>query len=137
MFDYVSNWQGGYTEQGASGLNLVMDHHYSSVLRSEAGLRLFEEWNVTLGKFVFIQKVSYVNQLPFYFNSVTTSFVASSSSFPIAIGSSHVQNLGGVEVRGTFLPENDLYPYITFGFQGEFGSSYQSYFGNIEIGKAF
>jgi hypothetical protein len=106
-------------------------------LRSEAGFRLFEEWDVTIGKFVFMQKFSYVNQLPFYFGTATTSYVASISSFPIAIGSSHVQNLGGVEVRGTFLPENDLYPYITFGFQGDFGSSYQSYFGNIEIGKAF
>jgi uncharacterized protein with beta-barrel porin domain len=137
MVDYVSNWQGGYTEQGSSGLNLIMSKHYSSILRSEGGLRLFEEWTVGLGKFVFMQKLSYVNQLPFYFNGVTTSFVGSGSSFLVATGNSQMQNLGGVELQGTFQPENNKYPYITFGFQGEFGSSYQSYFGNIEIGKAF
>jgi uncharacterized protein with beta-barrel porin domain len=137
LFDYVNNWQGGYTEQGSSGLNLMMDSHYSSVLRSEGGLRLFQEFDVNIGKFVFMQKMSYVNQLPFYLGSVMTSFVASSSSFPIAIGSSHVQNLGAIELRGTYLPENSRYPYFSFGFQGEFGSSYQSYFGNLEIGFAF
>ncbi|MCX6990869.1 MAG: autotransporter domain-containing protein [Chlamydiae bacterium] len=137
MFDYVSNWQGGFTEKGSSGLNLVMDKHYSSVLRSEVGLRLLEEWNLKLGEFVFGQKFSYVNQSPFFFNSVTTSFVASASSFPVAIGGSQVQNLGAVEVNASFLPWNEKYPYISFGFQGEFGSSYQSYFGNLEIGRSF
>jgi hypothetical protein len=137
MVDYVNNWMGGYTEKGASGFNLKTDRHYSSLLRSEAGFRMFEEWDINMGKFVFTQKLSYVNQAPFHFNTVTTSFVASGVTFPIAIGSSNVQNLGGVELRATFLPQNSKYPYFTLGAQGEFGSSYQSYFGNIEIGKAF
>jgi hypothetical protein len=137
MLDYVNNWQGGYTEKGSSGLNLIVDKHYSSVLRSEAGLRLFEEWDIKRGKFVFGQKVSYVNQAPFYFGPVTTSFVASASSFPIAIGASHVQNLGALELNASFLPWNEKYPYVSFGVQAEAGSSYQSYFGNIEIGKSF
>ena len=137
MLDYVNNWQGGFTEKGSSGLNLIMDKHYSSVLRSEAGLRLFEEWDIKRGKFVFGQKLSYVNQAPFHFGPATTSFVASASSFPIAIGSSHVQNLGAVEVNASFLPWNEKYPYVSFGAQVEAGSSYQSYFGNIEIGKSF
>ena len=137
MLDYVNNWQGGFTEKGSSGLNLIMDKHYSSVLRSEAGLRLFEEWDRKWGKFIFVQKLSYVNQAPFYFGPVATSFVASASSFPIAIGSSNVQNLGALELNATFLAWDEKYPYMSFGMQVEAGSSYQSYFGNIEIGKSF
>ncbi|MCX6990358.1 MAG: autotransporter outer membrane beta-barrel domain-containing protein [Chlamydiae bacterium] len=137
MFDYVNNWQHKFTEKGVSGLNLVMKNHYSSLLRSEAGLRFFEEWRLSKGTFLFEQKLSYVNQTPFDTNSVTTSFVASASSFPIAIGSSAMQNLGGAEVSISFVPRSKKYPYITVDCQAELGSSYQSYFGNLEIGKTF
>jgi outer membrane autotransporter protein len=137
MLDYVNNWQGGFTEKGSWGLNLIVTKHYCSVLRSGAGLRFFEEWNVKRGKFVFGQKLSYVNQAPFHFGPVTTSFVASASSFPIAIGSSYVQNLGAVELSAFFLPRNKKYPYVSFGVQVEAGFSYQSFFGNIEIGNSF
>ena len=83
------------------------------------------------------EKLSYINQAPFNVGDVNTLFVQSASTFPIAIGSSKVNNLGGVELRGTFVPIKPKYPHGAIDFQGEFGSSFQSYFVSLEIGKAF
>ena len=137
MFDWVNSWQHGFTEKGSSGLNLEMDDHYGSLLRSEVGLRFYEEWCLKSGELIFEQKLSYVNQAPFHFNDLNASFVASASTFPIAIGSTSVQNLGGLEVGASYTPKNKKYPYFSLSFQGEFGSSYQSYFLGLEVGKLF
>lgn len=135
--DFVNNWQSGFAEKGPSGFNLIIKDHYSSVLRSEVGSSFFQHYDLKRGYFLFKQKLSYVNQMPFHFSPVSTAFIASISSFPIAIGSTHTQNLGAIELSGTYVPFKSRYPYITLDFQIEEGSSYQSYFGSIEIGKRF
>jgi len=137
MFDWSSSWQARFTEKGASGFNLIMHSQHVSLLRSEVGLRLSEVWNFMSGDFVMEEKVSYVNQAPFGFHSTETAFVASASSFPIAIGGSRVENLGAAEVRFSFVPKNSPYPYVMLDFMGQFGTTYQSYFAGIELGKDF
>jgi hypothetical protein len=70
-------------------------------------------------------------------NSVNTSFVSSASSFPIAVASDKVQNLGSAQLLGCFVPRNTAYPYGGFSFQATVGSSYQSYFVSVFSGVDF
>ena len=137
LFDWVNNWQSQFTEKGKSGFNLILQDQYISLLRSEIGFRFYENICFAKSSLLLEQKLSYVNQAPFIPSSVSTAFVASASAFPIAIGSPQIQNLGGAELRGTFLPKDNSYPYVTLDLQGEFGPFFQSYSINLEIGKNF
>ncbi len=137
MFDWVNNWQSHYTETGPSGLNLVMQDLYTSLLRSEIGLRLYEILSYRWGNVFIEEKVSYINKAPFHVNPVPVFFVGSISSFSIETGSSSVQNLGGVQVYTSFVPANEKYPYLSIDLQGEFGSSFQGYFVGLELGQNF
>jgi hypothetical protein len=137
MLDWVNSWQNEFTETGAAGFNLEMDDFYGSLLQSEVGLRFYERFGYNWGDFCLEEKLSYVNQAPFNFNSVTTSFAGSASTFPIAIGSSKVENLGSVQLLGSFVPANTSYPYGGFSLQAMANGSYQSYFANLFIGADF
>lgn len=137
MADWVNSWQKHFKERGSSGFNLVMPHRYSSLLRSEAGLRLYEKLSYNWGQVLMEEKASYINQKPFHAGSATTAFVGSASNFTVAVDSSAPQNLGGVEFTCSFVPKNTKYPYGSVNLQGEFGSSLQSYFVGVEIGQRF
>ena len=137
MLDWVNDWQKHFTEHGPSGFNLVVPHQYSSLLRSEAGLRFYERLCYGWGDIRMEEKASYINQAPFHVQNATTFFVGAVSSFAVATGSSRDLNLGGVEWNCSFIPKNDRYPYGSLDLQGEFGSSLQSYFVGLEIGKKF
>lgn len=135
--DWTNSWQKHFTESGASGFNLVMPGFYSSLLRSEVGLRLYENIQYQWGKFLIEEKVSYLNQTPFNTTSVSTSFVGSPSSFGIAVNSSKVENLAVGQLHFAFLPNNESYPYGAIDMQVEWSPSYQSYYAGFEIGKKF
>lgn len=137
MVDWVNEWQDKFTEKGSSGFNLNMKSIYASLLRSELGLRFYEVLQYNCGQLIFEQKASYVNQAPFNFNPINTAFVGSVSSFSVATGSNTVQNLVGTELHLSYIPTDFKYPYGSIDFQGEFGSSFQSYFAAVEIGKRF
>jgi outer membrane autotransporter protein len=137
LFDWVANWQDDYTETGSSGFNLKMPNQFNSLLQTEAGLRFYECLAYGWGEVRLEEKVSYVNQAPFDFHSVTTSFVASTSSFPIAVGSSKMQNLGAAQILATFVPKNCAAPYGGFSFQVTGNGEYQSYFATLFGGKDF
>ncbi len=113
-----------------------MKRQYNSVLRSEAGLRFYQNFCLARGNLLFEEKLSYVNQYPFDAGSVSTQFVAAASTFPISIGSTKMENLGGAEFKILFLPNNNR-PYFSLDLQTELGTSYQSYFAQIELGKNF
>ncbi len=136
--DWVNNWQNGGTEKGSSGLNLVLKSQYNSMLRSEAGIRFYQLLSYCWGTVLFTEKGSYINRTPFGDHSMNTFFVGgSASSFGIFTQSTQSQNLGGAQLNITFLPEDIDYPYGAIDAQGEFGSSFQSYFVGFEIGKRF
>ena len=137
QLDWVNNWQHHYTESGSSGLNVQMPGFYNSLLQSEIGFRFYERFAFGWGDFCLEEKVSYVNQAPFNVHSVNTAFVSSSSTFPVAVGSSNVQNLGSVQLLGCFEPCNSAYPYGGFSLQATAGSAYQSYFASLFVGVDF
>lgn len=137
MVDWASNWQGKVREHGSSGLNLKIGRTYTSLLRTEAGLRFFESIHYQWGDWILEQKGSYVNKVPFHTNRQSTAFVASASSFSIEVFSNKTQNLGVVQLGSHFIPCSKKYPYGALNYQGEFGSSFQSHLASIEIGKYF
>ncbi len=106
------------------------------MLRTEAGLRLYEIISYSWGKFLIQEKGSYVNQTPFN-PSITTFFVGSNTSFAIASGGSKMQNLAVGQLHLAFLPYNDSYLFGALDFQVEWSPSYQSYYAGFEIGKKF
>jgi len=135
--DWVNSWQHHFTESGESGFNLVMKGQYAALVQSELGLRFYEEWQSCRGTWLFEEKLSYVNQVPIHVQTVDTFFVQSISVFPVATGSSRIQNLGNVQLSGRFSPNNLAYPYAGIDLQTMVGSSYQSYYAGLHIGKYF
>jgi len=137
MLDWVNNWQNHFTETGAAGFNLQMGNLYSSLLQSEVGLRFYERFEYAWGNFCLEEKLSYVNQAPFHVNSARTSFAGSASTFPIAVGSSQVENLGSAQLIGSFIPRNPSYPFGGFTIQVTANENYQSYFASLYTGMDF
>ena len=137
MFDWVNSWQDAYTESGTAGFNLKMKSLYGSLLQSEVGLRFYERFEYRWGDFCLEEKLSYVNQAPFNFNTANTSFVGSASTFPIAVGSTKVENLGSAQLIGSFIPRNHVYPFGGFALQATTNGGYQSYSASLFTGVDF
>lgn len=134
---WVANWQGGYTETGRSGLNLVMPHVHNSLLQTEAGLRFYEKITFTSYELRLEEKISYMNLDPLNTGSVNTSFIGSASTFPVAVGNSEVLNLATAQFVATFMPKNPSYPFGGFSGQVSANGAYQSYYASIFCGYQF
>ncbi len=137
MFDWANNWQGEVREYGPSGIDLQMDDQYTSILRSEVGVRFFEMIQCRWGRLVLAEKGSYVNKTPFHTGAQTAFFAGSISSFQVETFSNQIQNLGVIQFHAEFIPDNAKYPYGSINYQGEFGSSSQNNLISLEIGKNF
>jgi hypothetical protein len=137
MFDWANSWQKSFREHGESGFNIVLNRQYSSLLRSEAGLRIYETLEYAWGSFKIEEKASYVNKAPFHTGVGSAIFVGALSSFSIETFSSSMQNLGVAQIAFYFTPWNIKYPHGTLDYQGEFGSSFQSHMLLLSIDQAF
>ena len=126
MLDWVNAWQMTYKERGNSPFNAGQKAYYSSLLRTEVGLRFyqtlyFQKWLCT-----FEEKGSYVNKAPFEVGRMTAFLVGSPGSFTVET-LTQLQNLGVVEAALIFEPVDQSYPYGSLSYQGEFCPSYQSH----------
>lgn len=136
-FDWVKSWQHSFTETGSSGFNLKMKSIHGSLLQSEIGLRFYERFSYCWGDFQLEEKVSYINQAPFFDKNVTTAFVGSPTTFPIAIGSTKTENLASVGLMANFVPVKNAYPFGGFAAQVTVNDSYQSYYVSVFGGWNF
>jgi hypothetical protein len=136
-FNWFNEWQHRFTETGKAGFNLRVPSFYYSFLQSEAGVRFYETFTYGWGNFCLEEKISYVNQAPFHVHSVKTSFVGATSSFPIEIASNKIENLGAVQLMGSFTPRDSAYPYGGISLQAMANRTYQSYFASFFIGMEF
>jgi hypothetical protein len=109
---------------------------FCSLVRGETGLRIHEVAQRSWGKLVLREKVSYAYQKAFHTGSITAFLLGSPGSFTVTTLSG-AQNLGVAEFSMLFIWNNPNAPYLDIRYQGEFGSSYQSHQGVIEIGKDF
>ena len=122
----IANWQGSYKEKGNSPFNMGQKHQFSSFLRSEAGVRFYEMVGFDTWRLTFEEKLSYVNKKPFKVGKVNAFIVGSPGSFTVETLST-TQNLGVGEFEMIFEPKDNKYPWGSIGYQGEFGSKYQSH----------
>jgi uncharacterized protein with beta-barrel porin domain len=136
MVDWANAWQGSYKEKGSGPFNAGQKSHYSSLLRTEASLRLYEtlffdSWNLS-----FQEKAGYVNVHSFGTGKVNAFLVGSPGTFTVTTLTSD-QNLGVGEFAMIFAPHNARYPTGTIFYQGEFGSKYQSHQVALELAWSF
>lgn len=136
MFDWVSNWQGSYQEKGSGPLNFGQKSSYSSFLRSELGLRLYETIEFQTWRLILQEKGSYVNRKPFHVGNVNAFLVGAPGNFTVTTLTS-LQNLGLVEAKMLFESHNPCRPYGSVAYQGEFGSTYQSHQLSLNVGWNF
>jgi hypothetical protein len=137
LLDWANVSERGFHEAGRSGFNIVLNNQYSSMLRSEIGVRVHEIFCYGWGRFILEEKASYVNKAPFHTGPGTAAFISSISTFSVETFSDSVQNLGAVQMHGEFIPTNLKCPYGALDYQGEFGSSFQSHTLVLEIGSRF
>ena len=93
MADWVNAWQDGYKEKGDGPFNAEQKKHYSSLLRTEAGLRFYETISFNTWRLTLEEKGSYVNKQPFHVGRLTASLVGSPGSFTVET-LTRAQNLG-------------------------------------------
>ncbi len=134
--DWANSWRQGYHEHGAGAFNMHEKRHHSSLLRTEAGVRFYEDWEYDWGVFLLKEKISYVYKKPFGTGSVTAAVVGGAGSFSVESLSS-VQNLGSVGFE--FLTRVGKKKPVSFSaaYAGEFGKQYQSHEVILSVTKDF
>jgi hypothetical protein len=132
MFDWINNWQKAHKEHGSGPFNAGHKRHYSSFLRSETGVRVYETFRFDRWNFVIQEKVSYVNKKPFNVGRIKAFLIGSPGTFTVETLTT-TQNLGVAELEFIFQPHNLHYPRATLEYQGEFGSMYQSHLASLEL----
>jgi Autotransporter beta-domain len=136
MVDWANSWRKSFGETGPV-LNLDVPSHYTSMLRSEAGVRFYETITTGTLQILLVEKASYINQTPFRMGDKTVTFVGSDIPFSVAIGSTHTQNLGGAELHCWFIPLDPKSIYGSIDAEVEIGASFQSYLAFFTVGRRF
>ncbi len=123
-FDYVNTWQVGFKEHGADSMNMKQKNHHSSMLRSSAGLRIYENWTWNSGTLLLKQQVAYVNRKIFRTGQVNAAIVGGTGSFFVE-ALQPTQNLGAAAFEAFFAPSNPRSAQFSLGYFGEFGAGTQ------------
>ena len=137
IVDWINNWQGSIHETGASGLNLNIDSHYTSLLQSELGLRIFQMVKMGWGEIVMYEKGSWVYNVPFCTDDASAFFTGSTTLFGVALFEDDPVSLGAVQFNALFIPCAKKYPYGVINYEGQFGSGVQFHLASLEIGYRF
>jgi outer membrane autotransporter protein len=130
-FDVAVLSEEKYSETGAGSLNMTIHSRTSSILRTEAGLRFYQEWS----GWIFKETLSYINKQPFDVGKMTAAIVGAPATFNV---NAYEQNQSlfrpGLEIlyRST---QNDA--MVSFSYDGEFGSGYISNEVQLRIGTYF
>jgi autotransporter-associated beta strand protein len=135
-FDFVSTWQEKFKERGAGTMNMRQKSHYSSLLRSALGLRLYESWSGDWGCVLLKEEAGYVNKKIFHTGDVTTVIVGGTGSLFVET-LQPTQNLGLAAAEVLYAPSNAHSPELSLGYFGEFGSKTQAHEVLLKIVKKF
>ncbi len=125
MLDWASTWQNGFSESGAAPFNMGQTAQYSSILRTELGMRLTETVAFKHFDLILQEKGSYVNMQLFGVGTNTGFIVGSPGFFTLDALYSQL-GLGAVQLVVVLEPHNTRYPSIDAVYQGEFSYIYMS-----------
>ena len=120
--DWAFDFENKYTETGAYPLNMTIQQHDSSMLRSEGGIMLYETRQFDDVVFVFKQSLSYVNQTFFGSGKVNAVIVGAPNGVLSVSSFTSSQNLiaPGLEI---FAKKHNR-ASLSLAYQGEYGSGY-------------
>ena len=135
MVDWAVNFQQGYTEQGASPLNMIIQGSTSSMLRCEAGLSCYQMWEGDSGVLVVREIGSYVYKRPYSLGRMTAAIVGAEGTF-INDSFTDIQNLVSPSFE-IFYRHKKSGTFGSLLYEGEFGNGYQTNEALMRIGKYF
>ncbi|MBM3198164.1 MAG: autotransporter domain-containing protein [Chlamydiae bacterium] len=123
--DLAITWQRSYSEHGASPFNAHQQANNSSMVRSETGLKFFEQWHYSWGCLFLREKLSYVFEKPYGTGTVQASFVGMPGNFTVTAVNQNL-NLGAVGMDVGVIIGKDGSVKLDLNYDGEFGSNYWS-----------
>jgi hypothetical protein len=132
--DFVGNWQGSYSEHGASPYNIHAPSNFASLLQTEVGLNgYYSKIFCAHWSFMVRAKASYVNQAPFHQKRLQANLVGIAESLTLTT-SIRTQNL--------FSPSIELYwryldGFFSIFYNGQFGKGFQNNELNAKVGLNF
>ena len=135
--DWVNNWQGEVREFGVSGLNLRIDPHFVSLIRSEAGMLFAQRIKCKSGLFQLQEGLSFVNKKPLNARRVSATYIGSLSTFDLQLFDNKTQNLGSLELSASFTPKHSRIPALNLSYQGEWNQNELTHLLAIQVKKRF
>lgn len=137
MFDYANLWQDRYHEHGRSGFNLSFKERHDALLRSEAGIRIYQTLNYCWGSMLFEEKGGFVNRTIMTDGKADAAFDEAFSTFEVVTLSRRGQNHGVVEFHVECLPKSFSGAYAALDYQAEFGSWFHAHAVVMTLGYDF
>jgi autotransporter-associated beta strand protein len=130
----ATNFENSFKEHGADPLNMQQPSHNSTLLQLELGGNAYQIWEGDWGFISLKESLSYVYQKPFGTGNISANIVDAPGSFTVR-AFKHAKNLvsPGLEVFYR-TPQN---AFLSFLYQGRFGSSYQSNDAVFKLGVFF
>ncbi|HSX37561.1 MAG TPA: autotransporter outer membrane beta-barrel domain-containing protein, partial [Chlamydiales bacterium] len=134
-FDCIVNWERKYQERGQSELfAMKVGAKASYFLRSEVGLRAYQQFHYPKGFCVLREFASYVNKTPFKTTGFTAAIVNQGGSFAFE---SFTQRQNLLAVGFEAMAKGDTGFFASIEYNGEFFSGYLSNQAQVQIGKYF
>lgn len=133
-FDLVVNWEKGYSEKGTSSLLAMQAHPKTSFfLRSEVGLKIYQQITCSWGFCILRQVMAYVNKAPFRTKGFSAAIVDQAGSYMFETFT-RVQNILAVEFEAMVKGDNGYFGSVEY--DGEFfsGASNQA---QLKFGRYF
>ena len=135
LFDFIWSWEHAYTENQAAPLNLHAKARDSSMMRSEVGVTLYQEWKWNEGVMIEINEtLAYVNRLPMKKGKYTASFFPLPGGFNV-VPFNRTENLFAPSLEIYFKGKHDV--YTVFTYEGEFGPKSIENEARLTVGKYF
>ena len=132
--DWACNRDSAYNEQGASPFNMNRSRHFSSALRSEAGLNGYYTRDRSWGTFFLRGKASYINLIPFQVGQVTAFLTGAPSSFTVT---SFIKTQNLIATAVEFFGQHRSGWFGSLQYDGQYGSSYSNNQATMRVGKMF
>ncbi len=113
-----------YNEHGAAPYNMNRPSHFSSMLRSEAGLNGYYMHEFEWGRFILRGKASYINKAPFSLDRISVT-LAGTSDFLTVCSFTASQNLVSPSIEIFCQTKSGFFASLLYN--GEFGKGFWSH----------
>lgn len=124
--DWIHNWQSPYKEYSKNPLKFFQQNLHSSMLRTEVGFRVYEEFEFKSWNLVLQETLSYLNKDTYSLGN-WKGFLLGAPGTLVLDTLSDAEHFGSLAFSILFDPKKPKYPSGKLGYKGELGSSYRSH----------